>query len=113
MGEEWRGMSEEIIVGMTKWRHQNPIATFRAIEKELDRRLDELRERMLVDLAVASASADWEERVETPKCPNCGAILYPNGKKKRKLQTREGRAVELEREYGVGPKCGQGIFPPG
>lgn len=112
-GKAWRGMGEEIIVGMTEWRQQNPKATFRAIEEELDRRLDELRARMLADLAVASASADWEKEVETPKCPKCGAILEGNGKKKRKLQTRGGRAVELEREYGICPKCGQGIFPPG
>jgi hypothetical protein len=39
--------------------------------------------------------------------------LEGKGKKKRKLQTRGGQEVELEREYGVCPKCGQGIFPPG
>lgn len=36
-GKTWRGSSEEIIVGMTEWRQQNPKATFRAIEDELDR----------------------------------------------------------------------------
>jgi len=112
-GKRWRGISEEIIVGMTEWRQQNPKATFRAIEEELDRRLAELRVRMLTDLAIASASADWERGIEAPVCPECGAALQPNGKKKRKLQTRGGREVELEREYGVCPKCGQGIFPPG
>ncbi len=112
-GKSWRGISEEIIVGMTEWRQQNPKATFRAIEEELDRRLAELRTRMLADLAISSASADWEGGAETPVCPNCGAELEANGKKKRKLQTRGGREVELEREYGICPKCGQGIFPPG
>ena len=42
-GKTWRGISEEIIVGMTEWRQQNPKATFRMIEEELDRRLAELR----------------------------------------------------------------------
>jgi ribosomal protein S27AE len=112
-GKSWRGISEEIIVGMTEWRQQNPKATFRAIEEELDLRLAELRVRMLTDLAIASASAEWERGTEAPVCPKCGAALQPNGKKKRKLQTRGGREVELEREYGVCPKCGQGIFPPG
>ena len=112
-GKVWRGVSEEIIVGMTEWRQQNPKATFRAIEEELDRRLTELRARMLADLAVSSASAEWETGSGGPVCPNCGAVLEPTGKKKRKLHTRGGRAVELEREYGVCPKCGQGIFPPG
>jgi hypothetical protein len=112
-GKVWRGVSEEIIVGMSEWRQQNPKATFREIEEELDRRLSELRARMLADLAVASASAEWESGAEAPICPKCGAKLKPNGKKKRKLQTRGGREVELVREYGVCPECGQGIFPPG
>ena len=29
----------------------------------------------------------------------------------RKLEICEGREIELERDYGVCPKCGQGIFP--
>jgi YgiT-type zinc finger domain-containing protein len=109
----WRGISEEIIVGMTEWRQQNPKATFRAIEEELDRRLAELRVRMLADLAVGSANAEWENGGKRPVCPNCGAELEAKGKKGRKLQTRGGREVEIEREYGICPKCGQGIFPPG
>jgi ribosomal protein S27AE len=112
-GKGWRGISEEIIVGMTEWRQQNPKATIRAIEEELDRRLAELRVRMLADLAIASASAEWETGLKAPVCPKCGAELEANGKKGRKLQTRGGREVELEREYGVCPQCGQGIFPPG
>jgi len=58
-------MSEEIIVGMTEWRQQNPKAPFREIEAELDRRLADLRVRMLADLALASASAEWERVVLT------------------------------------------------
>jgi YgiT-type zinc finger domain-containing protein len=109
----WRGISEEIIVGMIEWRQQNSKATFQAIEEELDRRLARLRARMLADIAINSASAEWETGSEAPLCPNCGGALQRNGKKKRKLQTRGGREVEIEREYGVCPKCGQGIFPPG
>ena len=112
-GNKWRGMSEEIIVGMTEWRQQNPKATFQVIEEELDRRLAELRVRMLADLAIASASADWKIGEEVPKCPKCGAELQAKGKKKRNLQSRGGREVELVREYGDCPNCGQGIFPPG
>ena len=112
-GKGWRGISEEIIVGMTEWRQQNPKATFRAIEEELDRRLAELRARMLADLAVTSASAEWGTGQEAPVCPECGAELQAKGKKERKLQTRGGREVKLEREYGICPQCGQGIFPPG
>lgn len=112
-GKEWREISEEILVGMTEWRQQHPKATFGEIEEELDQRLSELRARMLADLAVTSASADWGAGSEAPVCPHCGARLQAKGKKKRRLQTRGGREVKLEREYGVCPQCGQGIFPPG
>jgi hypothetical protein len=111
-GKNWRSLSEEIIVGMTEWRQQNPKATFRMIEAELDRRLSELRARMLSDLAIASASADWETGPEAPICTKCKQKLRPNGKKKRELQTRGGVSVQLERAYGICPQCGQGIFPP-
>jgi YgiT-type zinc finger domain-containing protein len=109
----WLGLGEAIMVGMDEWRQQNPQATFREIEEELDRRLSELRARMLADLAISSAKAEWKKGAGAPKCPNCGAVLEAKGKKKRTLQTRGGRGVELEREYGVCPKCGQGLFPPG
>jgi hypothetical protein len=65
----WRGMSEEIIVGMTEWRQQNPKAPFREIEAELDRRLADLRVRMLADLALASASAEWERGGRSTQMP--------------------------------------------
>jgi YgiT-type zinc finger domain-containing protein len=112
-GKEWRGVSEEIITGMWEWRDQNPQASFGEIEGELDLRLSEMRARMLADLAVASAKADWESGSEGVMCPNCGAALQPNGKKKRTLQTRGGQEVKIEREYGVCPQCGQKVFPPG
>ena len=103
MRKGWRGLSDEILSGMTEWRQQHPTATFREIEAEVDKRLSVLRARMLSDAAIGRVA----------RCPACGARLEQNGKKKRKLQTRGGQEVELEREYGVCPKCGQGIFPPG
>jgi len=110
--KKWRATSEEVISGVAEWRQQHPKATFREIEEEVDQRLSEMRVRMLSDAAIASASADWEGSEEHPKCPHCGVELQAKGKKKRKMQTRGGREVELDREYGVCPKCGQGIFPP-
>jgi YgiT-type zinc finger domain-containing protein len=111
--KNWRAMSEEIISGVAEWRQQHPKATFREIEEEVDQRLSQLRARMLSDAAIASASADWEKSEAGPHCPNCGAELQIQGKKKRKMQTRGRQEIELEREYGICPKCGQGIFPPG
>jgi YgiT-type zinc finger domain-containing protein len=109
----WKGMGDEAISGMLDWRLQHPKATLREIEKEVDERLAAMRARMLSDAALASNTSDWEIAGQVPVCPNCGMELTKKGKKKRKLQTRGGQEIELEREYGVCPRCGQGIFPPG
>lgn len=108
----WNGRSEEILQGIADWREQHPQATFREIEAEIDQRLSALRAKMIADTAMASARTEWESGAGGVVCPRCGAKLEKKGKKKRKLATQGGREVELVREYGVCPKCGQGIFPP-
>lgn len=109
---EWSGLSAKIMEGVAEWRATNPKATMREIEAEIDERLSELRAQMLSDTANASGRAKWEA-AEGVECPDCGARLVKKGKKKRILLTREGREVQLDREYAVCPACGQGIFPPG
>jgi YgiT-type zinc finger domain-containing protein len=113
MSKNWHAMSEEMMSGVAEWRLQNPRATFRELEEEVDRRLAVMRAKMLADAALISAQREWEPSSEAVRCPECGATMERKGKKKRKLQTRGGQEVELEREYGVCPACGQGIFPPG
>ena len=109
---EWRKMSEEVIRGLSEWRAKNAQATFREIEDEVDKRLAVLRARMMTDTAMQSDKAGWPA-AGGATCPQCGEQLQKKGKKKRRLQTQAGQAIELEREYGVCPKCGQGFFPPG
>jgi hypothetical protein len=109
---EWGGLSDEIMAGVAEWRSQHPKATLREIEGEIDKRLSELRARMITDTANAGASARWEA-ADGRVCAECGAKLIKKGKKKRVLLTREGREIELEREYGECVACGLGIFPPG
>ena len=96
----WKGLSEEIMAGMAEWRSQHPKANLREIEGEIDKRLSELRARMITDTANASVSAGWE-KADGEVCPECGAKLIKKGRKKRVHLTREGREIELEREYGV------------
>jgi len=108
----WSGKSEEILEGVAQWREEHPRATMREIEDEIDKRLSALRAKMISDTANASERAKWEA-AEGVQCPDCGAKLVKNGKKKRVLLTRDGREIELDREYAVCPACGQGIFPPG
>jgi YgiT-type zinc finger domain-containing protein len=108
----WSGLSEEILEAVAQWRGEHPKASLREIEGEIDRRLSALRAKMISDTANASASAEWEA-ADGVVCPECGAKLVKKGKKKRVLLTRDGRKIELVRDYGVCVACGQGIFPPG
>lgn len=110
--KEWKGLSEEIMDGIAEWRGGHPKATFREIEAEIDKRLSGLRAKMISDTANQSDRADWEA-AEGVVCRECGAKLIKKGKKKRILLTRDGREIELVRDYGVCVACGQGIFPPG
>ena len=111
--ENWRGLSEEVLVGMQEWRGQHPKASMVEIEQEIDQRLARLRARMLQDTATESEARDWQEAKEKPVCPECGEILKMNGAHKRYLQTNGQQEVVLERKYGVCPKCDLGFFPPG
>jgi YgiT-type zinc finger domain-containing protein len=112
LGAKWSGLSEEMMEEVVGWRAKHPKTTLREIEAEIDQRLSALRAQMISDTANASVSADWEA-AEGVVCPVCGAKLVKKGKKKRILLTREGRQLELVRDYGVCVACGQGIFPPG
>ena len=109
--EKWHGISEDMIIGMSDWREKHPRATMREIEIEIDKRLSEMRARMIADTVMNSASAEWEKG-KAEVCPKCGGKLLKKGKKKRKLETQGGKEIELEREYGVCLDCGNGLFPP-
>jgi len=109
----WGEMSDEVMKEVADWRKQQPKATFREIEAKIDEQLSGLRARMLSDTANQSAKAEWDNNEPGVVCPDCGAKIIKKGKKKRILLTRDGKQVELDREYAVCPACGQGIFPPG
>ena len=111
--QSWHALSEEILTGMHAWRQQHPKATLREMETEVDARLARLRARMLEDMALQSAAADWEpvHVADQPQCPQCGVPLKPRGKQTRHLQTHGGRELTLERRYGVCPSWQEGFSP--
>ena len=112
--QRWHQLSSEIMSGISDWRLQHPKATLRDIESELDARLARVRARMLEDLALASAAADWQAAATSPPlCPQCGSPLQPRGSQARTLQTHGGQSLTLERCYGVCSVCATGLFPPG
>ena len=114
LDQTWHALSEDILTGMHEWRQQHPTATLREMELEVDARLSRLRARMLEDMALQSAAADWQavHATEPPLCPHCGVPLQPRGKQTRHLQTHGGRELTLARRYGVCPSCQEGVFPP-
>ena len=99
---------------MRQWREAHPKVTLREMEQELDHRWVRVRARMLEDMALASAAADWTTTPadQQPTCLDCGVPLQPRGADNRTLQTHGGQALTLERHYGSCPACGAGLFPP-
>ncbi len=110
--DAWRQLAEEALSGMSGWRVAHPRATLAEIEAETDRRLAELRARLIQDTAQDSAAAEMGETVARPVCPTCGVKLVKRGKRTRRLTTSHEQAVTLERQYLACPQCGAGFFPP-
>ena len=111
--KEWQEQGYELITGMAEWRMQHAKATLREIERELDRRLERVRAKILEDAALLSEAREWKEKEGAPTCPDCGTVLEGRARGERSLQTHGGQEIKLERQYGVCPKCGRGFFPPG
>lgn len=99
-----------LIEGLNKWRENHPHATMREIEEEIDRRMSEMRVRLIADTVMRSASTGTEKG-KKEMCPKCGGAVKKKGKKKRKLETNGGQAIEFEREYVTCQSCGHGFFP--
>jgi ribosomal protein S27AE len=113
--ERWGEDAAGVWTGLADWRAAHPTATFREIEAELDVRLNQVRARVLADLAMASTAADLRaaSRAERPRCTSCGAVLHARGASDRTVLTQGGAEVRLERSYATCPRCGDGSFPPG
>src|SRR3954451_13447742 len=77
----WREAAESVWTGMADWRAAHPKATFSEIETALDERLNQVRARVLADLAMASTAADVQaaSRGERPRCAACGTVLPARG----------------------------------
>ena len=61
LSQKWQGRSEEMNADIAEWREQHPRATFREIESEIERRLNEYRAKVMADTANQSTSAELKE----------------------------------------------------
>src|SRR3954463_11452368 len=113
--ERWGEDAASVWAGLADWRAAHPTATFSEMETELDARLNQVRARVLADLALASAAADVQaaSRAERPRCAGCGTVLQARGRSDRTVLTQGGAEVRLERSYATCPRWGDGSFPPG
>gem|GEM_PF-1922638 len=71
-------LTQEIMSGMREWRAQHPKATLREMEGELDARWARVRARMLEDMALPSAAADWTETLQASSQPARSAVSSYN-----------------------------------
>jgi hypothetical protein len=113
--ERWSQDAASVWTGMADWRAAHPKATFSEIEAALDERLNQVRARVLADLALASSAADLQavSREERPRCAGCGVVLQAQGQSDRGVLTQGGAEVRLRRSYATCPRCGERSFPPG
>ncbi|MCB9420698.1 MAG: transposase family protein [Ardenticatenaceae bacterium] len=91
-----------------QWRDAHPKATLTEIEEAVEKELAELREAVVESL-VQEEDTEWE----TLLCPHCQSKMVKNGKKKRRLKTKEGKTITLERQQMRCLTCGMTLFPPG
>jgi YgiT-type zinc finger domain-containing protein len=108
--EDRQGINSDLIEGLNKWREKHPRATMREIEEEIDRRMTEMRARLIANTVMKSASPEMKKG-KKEMCPKCGGEVKKKGKKKRKLETNGGQAIEFEREYVTCQSCGHVFFP--
>jgi rubrerythrin len=112
--DDWRKLSEEVLMSMNAWRKAHPKATLREIEQEAHARMSRLEAQLIQETAQESTSREWSgnSASERPLCPICQTPLLSRGKRARHLQAAGGHTVTLNRAYGTCPECGTGLFPP-
>lgn len=98
-----------LVLKMSQWRQANPKATLTEIEQAVEAELAELRRQLVQELVQEKADG----QSEVPNCPQCGQAMVKNGRRKRKLQTKEGQTIQLERQQWRCLTCGTTHFPPG
>ncbi len=100
---------DELTQKMRQWRQANPKATLTEIEEAVETELANLR-KQLVDEMVQEKAAELPEE---PACPQCGQKMVKNGRRQRKLKSKEGQTIQLDRQQWRCLSCGATLFPPG
>ena len=102
-------MPDDLAVKMRQWRQANPKATLTEIEQAVEAELAQLRRQLVQEMVQEEANG----QPAVPDCPQCGQAMVKNGRRKRKLHTKEGQTVQLDRQQWRCLNCGATLFPPG
>ena len=92
-----------------RWQARHEKATLSEIEEAIDKELAQLRQELIEEIVEAR-----EGEVDGGyQCPNCQEEMVRNGQKRRRLKTKGGKEIEIEREQLRCLRCGMTLFPPG
>ena len=94
---------------MRQWRQTNPKATLTEIEEAVEAELAQLRKQLVEEMVQEEVSGLPGE----PDCPQCGEKMVKNGRRQRKLKSKEGQTIQLDRQQWRCLSCGATLFPPG
>ncbi len=112
MEQQWQQQSQQVARAMREWRQAHPKATLAQIEAAVDEQMNQLRARMIEDVAQSRPLEQVGAEQMASTCPQCGGRMQARGKHQRRLQTQGGQRVTLTRQYQSCPLCGYSFFPP-
>lgn len=112
MEQQWQQQSQQAARAMREWRPAHPKATLAQIEAAVDEQMNQLRARMIEEVAQATPLEHEEQGQAARTCLQCGGRMQARGKHQRRLQTQGGQRVTLTRQYQSCPSCGYSFFPP-
>jgi rubrerythrin len=112
MEQQWQHKSQQAAKAMREWRQAHRRATLAEIEAAVDEQMNQLRAKMIEEVAQASPLEHVARGQMASTCPQCGERLQARGKHPRRLQTQGGQQVTLTRQYPSCPSCGYSFFPP-
>lgn len=100
---------DELTSKMRQWRQANPTATLTEIEEAVEAELAHLRKQIVEEMVQEKVT----ELPEKPDCPQCGGKMAKNGRRQRKLKSKEGQTIQLNRQQWRCLSCRATLFPPG
>ncbi len=109
--QTWQDKFAQTEAKLRGWQEQKGVATLTEIEEAVDKELGQLRRQLISELAEGVEATVSEEKESL--CPVCQTPMQGNGRKKRRLRTKENQLIELNREQRRCPSCGLTLFPPG